>query len=134
MAGGLLAKTPDGIVNGKGRWDPSLPGGKIYQYLYNKPSYLKMLEEYGALCEKISISRAALAMRWVKYHSGLDGALGDWLIIGATSTQQLEETLVNLHDGPLEPWVVDRLDELWKMVEKDSPVDNLEALKALNMA
>lgn len=131
MAGGFLAKTPADIEAGRGSWDPATPVGTVYRHLFYKPSYMKMLDEYKKLCEKSSLSRAGLAYRWVRYHSALKGELGDEMIIGAATAEQLEETVLELEKGPLEEWVVKRIDELWAMVEKDAPVDNLEAMTKL---
>ncbi|KAF2100228.1 Aldo/keto reductase [Rhizodiscina lignyota] len=131
MAAGLLAKTPEYIEQGKGSWDPKTPSGIVYNYQYNKPEYMQMLREYAALSEKSGVSRTGLAYRWIRYHSMLDGSLGDEMIIGAASANQLEETLEELEKGPLEPWAVKIIDELWDVVKGVAPVDNLEAIRHL---
>lgn len=89
MAGGLLAKTPEYIEQGKGNWDPNTPAGKIFRDLYYKPSYLKMLEEFAKLSEKSGVSRTGLAYRWVRYHSVLKAELGDEMILGSVTAAQL---------------------------------------------
>jgi aflatoxin B1 aldehyde reductase len=131
MAGGLLVKTPEYIEQGKGRWNPETPSGLIFRHNYNKPEYMQMLREYGALSEKSAVSRLGLAYRWVRYHSSLDGSLGDEMIIGGTTAEQLEEGIKELDKGSLEPWVVQRLEELWNMVKPVAPVDNLDAVRAM---
>lgn len=129
MAAGLLAKTPEYIEEGRGSWDPDTIQGRIYRDLYYKPSYMKMLEEFGKLSGKSGLSRMSLAYRWVKYHSVLKGDLGDEMILGAASVAQLEESLVELEKGPLENWVVERIDELWDIVKEDAPQDNLQVAR-----
>jgi aflatoxin B1 aldehyde reductase len=115
-----------------GRWDRNTNIGKLYHALYYKPSFLKMLEKYGKLAEESGVGKAGMAYRWVRYHSSLKGELGDMMIIGASNPKQLEETLTELEKGPLDEKVVERLDELWKLVEPDAAVDNLEVAKTLD--
>ncbi|KAL9941227.1 hypothetical protein D7B24_004549 [Verticillium nonalfalfae] len=129
MAAGLLAKTPEYIEQGKGSWDPSTPLGQVLRDLYYKPSYMKMLEQFGKLAEGLNISRSSLSHRWLRYHSGLDGSLGDELLIGAVTAEQLEETLLELEKGPLESWVVERIDGLWDLIKADAPIGNLESIR-----
>ncbi|KAH6976308.1 NADP-dependent oxidoreductase domain-containing protein [Ilyonectria sp. MPI-CAGE-AT-0026] len=129
MAAGLLAKTPEDIEQGKGSWDPDTIQGRIYRDLYYKPSYMKMLLEFGNLSGKSGVSRMALAYRWVRYHSALKRDLGDEMILGAASVAQLEESLEELEKGPLENWVVERIDELWDIVKEDAPQDNIESAR-----
>lgn len=129
MAGGLLAKTPDYIEQGKGNWDPDSIPGKIFRSLYYKPSYLKMLEEFGQLSEKSGVSRTGLAYRWVRYHSALKVNFGDEMILGSTTASQLEEALAELELGPLEPWVVAQIEDLWQLIKDDAPVDNLKSVR-----
>jgi aryl-alcohol dehydrogenase-like predicted oxidoreductase len=131
MAGGLLTKSPEYIEQGQGSWDPDTRAGKLRRDLYYKPSYMRMLDEFGQLATESCISRCGLAYRWVRYHSALKGSLGDEMIIGAASAEQLEETLAELAKGPLEPWVVERIDQLWDMVKEDAPVDNLKSVRKL---
>ncbi|UKZ74246.1 hypothetical protein TrVFT333_001908 [Trichoderma virens FT-333] len=126
MAGGFLAKTPEYIEQGLGSWDPSTKTGKFSRGLFYKPSYMKMLGEFGALSEKSGISRAGLAYRWVRHHSILKNHSGDEMIIGASTSDQLADTMKELEGGPLEPWVVQRIDELWELVKGEEVVDNLK--------
>jgi aflatoxin B1 aldehyde reductase len=100
--------------------------------MYYKPSFLKMLEKYGKLAEESGVGKAGMAYRWVRYHSSLKGELGDMMIIGASNPKQLEETLTELEKGPLDEKVVEKLEELWKLVEPDAAVDTLEVAKTLD--
>ncbi|KAL7804246.1 NADP-dependent oxidoreductase domain-containing protein [Trichoderma afarasin] len=126
MAGGFLAKTPEYIEQGLGSWNPDTATGKFSRGLFYKPSYMKMLGEFGALSEKSGISRAGLAYRWVRHHSGLKSHSGDEMIIGASTSDQLADTMKELEGGPLEPWIVQRIDELWELVKDEEVIDNLK--------
>ncbi len=132
MAAGFLAKTPEYIRQGRGSWDPASMNGQILRAIYFKPSYMTMLEEFGELSKKSGVSNTGLAYRWVRYHSALNGSLGDEMIIGAASADQLEETLKELEKGPLEDWVVKRIDELWDMIKDDAERDNLRAVRQMS--
>ncbi|KAL7926752.1 NADP-dependent oxidoreductase domain-containing protein [Trichoderma austrokoningii] len=129
MAGGFLAKTPEYIEQGQGSWNPDTPAGKFQRGLLYKPSYMKMLAEFGTLSEKSGISRAGLAYRWVRHHSILSKETGDEVIIGASTSDQLADTMKELEGGPLEPWIAQRMEELWDMVKHEAPVDNLKSFQ-----
>ena len=49
---------------------------------------------------------------------------GDGIIVGASSIQQLEGTMVGLERGPLSEQAQKGCEEVWKMVEADAPTDN----------
>jgi aflatoxin B1 aldehyde reductase len=67
-----------------------------------------------------------LAYRWVTYHSILKEEYGDGVVFGASSEKQLEETLKAIDDGPLGKETVERVEGIWKMVEKEAPMDNYQ--------
>jgi aflatoxin B1 aldehyde reductase len=129
LAMGFLSKTPSEIEHGKGRWDASTPGGQMHRLMFYKPSYMRMLGEWGKLAEESEVGRVGLAYRWVRYHSFLKGELGDEMIIGASSAEQFRETVEEIEKGPLEEWVVGRIDGLWDIIRGDAEVDNLRAFR-----
>ena len=134
IAGGFLTKTSDQIVNAKtGRWDPTSLSGKMYHFMYNKPSLLQYLDEFGKLSERSGISRLGLAYRWTRYNSFINGSHGDTIIVGAGDPKQLEEVLVELEKGPLSADIVENLEKMWKTVEAEAPVDNFEYLTATKL-
>jgi aflatoxin B1 aldehyde reductase len=58
------------------------------------------------------------------WNSALKAGSDDCVILGASSTKQLKDTIVEIEKGPLEEWVLERLEKMWKTVEKDAPQDN----------
>ncbi|TFL01183.1 NADP-dependent oxidoreductase domain-containing protein, partial [Pterulicium gracile] len=80
IAGGFLAATPDDIAN------PT--------EAFNKPELLKYLEKYIQLLKDTGISQAEIAYRWARFHSNLDGARGNSIVVGASSPKQLDQTLL----------------------------------------
>ena len=92
---------------------------------------LKALETWDEIAIELGIPKAELAYRWVAFNSRIDGNLGDSIIIGATSIEQLKGTLAGLKNGPLSEDVVGKIDELWKTIEHESPLDNFNSYFAL---
>ena len=83
LAGGFLVKDAHTLSTGggQGRWDPKTPLGKSYYEFYGKPSLLKALSKWEAIAKEASISKAALAYRWVMYNSTLKAEHGDGIIV-----------------------------------------------------
>lgn len=92
--------------------------------MYNKPSYLDALAKWEAIAKREGCPRAELAYRWVRFNSPLSREHGDAIIVGASSVQQLEETLKGLENGPLSDEAVRGIDDVWKTIEHEAPVDN----------
>lgn len=125
VAGGFLTKTREQVESGHGRFDPKAMAGEMYKRLYAKPTLLDALDEWGQIANDEGITRAALAYRWVKYNSPLKPEHGDAIIIGASSVEQLEETLDALTKGPLSAQAVQRIEAIWEKVEAEAPLDNM---------
>jgi aflatoxin B1 aldehyde reductase len=131
LASGFLVKTPADIKNGAGNFKHTTILGKILQDMYGRPVYLEFLDEYAKLAKESGSTQAGMAYRWVVWNSALKADLGDCVVLGATSTRQLKNTVEEIEKGPLEEWVVERLEKLWKSVEKDAPQDNFGTYKKL---
>ena len=92
--------------------------------MYARPSYLDALASWEAISEREGCPRAELAYRWVRFHSSLRSERGDAIVVGASSARQLEETLAGLENGPLSDEAVRAIEEVWRAVEHEAPVDN----------
>ena len=123
IAGGFLTKTKQDIQEGKGRFDPAMLGG-LYSNLYAKPALLEALGEWGDIANDEGIPKAELAYRWVTFNSPLKHENGDAIIVGASSFQQIKETLGYVKKGPLSENAVKRIDEVWQKIEHEAPLDN----------
>lgn len=125
IAGGFLARTSQEIEEGvKGRFDKSTQIGQMYQKLYNRPSLLKALHEWNTIAEKAGVSKAALAYRWIAYHSALREEYGDAVIIGGRTPGQVSETLEAIAEGPLKDDIAAHIENVWELVKDEAPVDN----------
>jgi aflatoxin B1 aldehyde reductase len=98
--------------------------GSVYAGMYGKPSYLEALSEWEQIANEVGCSRAELAYRWVSYNSPLDPKHGDAIIVGASSLQQLEQTIAGLKNGKLPESAAKKIDALWKKIEPEAPLDN----------
>lgn len=126
LAGGFLTKTKQDVLDGKGRFDTSTFIGKMYGTLYNRPALMDALASWEAIAKEEGVSRAQLAYRWVKWNSPLKAEYGDALIVGASSVEQVKQTLVGMEEGPLSDKAVKKIDELWETIKHEAPLDNTE--------
>jgi len=126
LAGGFLAKTKQQIEEGKaaGRFTPGTPLGDMYIMLYCKPSYLEALSDWEKIAVDEGCSKAELAYRWVSYHSPLKPEHGDAVIFGASSAEQIVQTIQGLKKGPLKESSAKAIDAVWETVKHDAPLDN----------
>lgn len=125
IAGGFLTKSVEQLTKGAGgRWDRSSGVGALYHELYNKPAMFEGLKLWEEISEHTGIPKAELAYRWVIFNSALKGEDGDRVIFGARNLEQLRETLGFAKKGALSADVVQRVEEVWRLVEADAPLDN----------
>ena len=55
------------------------------------------------------------------YHLWLQGDVGDGVIIGMSSMEQLQQNLAAAEEGPLDERVVAAFDEAWNLVAHECP-------------
>ena len=127
IAGGFLTKTAAQLTSegaDAGRFAKTNYLSKMYNALYNKPSYLKALELWGEAAEAAGCSRAELAYRWIAFDSPLDSAHGDGIVFGASKLEQITQTLSWLKKGSVGAAAKAKIDEIWETIKNDAPVDN----------
>jgi aryl-alcohol dehydrogenase-like predicted oxidoreductase len=130
LAGGFLAKTKQGLLDGvkEGRFatgDGAL--NNMYRDMYLKDTLLDALDEWVVAAKEEGVSQAELAYRWVSFHSPLKPENGDAIIIGARHVGQAVETISGLKKGPLKASVVAKIDEVWEKVKNEAPLDNFNS-------
>lgn len=124
LAGGFLTKTKEQIQEGAGRFNKDTPIGSMYAGMYAKPAYLEALAKWDAIAKDEGCSKADLAYRWMRYNSPLKKEQGDAIIVGASRLEQLKETLDSINGGPLSDKAVKAIDDVWKTIEHEAPLDN----------
>lgn len=127
IAGGFLTKTRAQIEAGGTRFSPDQMYG-IYHKLYIKDSYLAGLEQWGRIAKELGVSGAELAYRWIVHHSALRPEFGDGIVIGSSSLQQLEDTLLYCNKGPLSTEAALQIEKIWESVKHEAGVDNFQAV------
>ncbi|KAK7897671.1 hypothetical protein LTR67_004301 [Exophiala xenobiotica] len=123
LAGGFLTKTAQQVREGAGRFSEEALGG-MYRQMYMKDSYLNALEQWEQVAKEEGCSRAELAYRWVTYHSPLKKSYGDGIIVGASTKEQLEQTLAGIEKGKLSDKACKGIDEIWDTIKHEAPYDN----------
>lgn len=75
------------------------------------------------ISRETSIGKAELAYRWVIHNSALRGKLGDKIVFAARNVKQLKQTLEFPEKGPLDEEIVDKIEQVWGVVEEEAPRD-----------
>ncbi|KAF5636103.1 Aflatoxin B1 aldehyde reductase member 3 [Fusarium sp. NRRL 52700] len=112
-AGGLFSGSHKNPAP-NGRFDPAHKSGSITNSLYVKPSVLGAVDKAIEVFAKHNIGGHAAALRWTAHHSILDKEHGDGLIIGASSSQQLESNVDTIEEGPLPEEVAAALNAVYQ--------------------
>ena len=126
-AGGMFSGkiTRDSIHQEGTRWDKDTRIGQIYAANYHKDVLLDAAKKVHDAAEKLGITGHAVALRWMLHHSALKGELGDAMIIGASSLQQLEGNLEICKDGPLPAELVKVVEDVWGPAKKFAPQSSM---------
>jgi aflatoxin B1 aldehyde reductase len=116
LAGGYLTnryhrETAD--HEGGSRFDPNTNQGRSYRKRYWNDATFDALDIVRAATSKHNITEAESAIRWITHHSQLKREHGDAIIIGASSTNHLEQNLADFEKGPLPEDVVEAYDQAW---------------------
>ncbi|KAJ7167111.1 aldehyde reductase [Mycena filopes] len=125
IAGGLLTKTSAQLRAGvdAGRFSKGDGLEPVYWPLYDKPSYYTALDLWAEAAKETGCSGAELGYRWVAYDSVVDGRYGDAVIFGASKLAQITPTIEWLKRGSVGEKAKAKIDEIWKLVEHEAPVD-----------
>ncbi|EGX94845.1 aldehyde reductase (GliO), putative [Cordyceps militaris CM01] len=115
-AGGFLGKTVAQAARLQSDMDSVSATCRPY---LRAPKYMEALAEWNALADAEGCSAADLAYRWMTQHSALDGDKGDALIIGASSPEQLDETLAGIERGSLSDEACAGIQKIWKCVAEE---------------
>lgn len=119
MAGGLLTgrygKFEDTPTDGRFTHRPN------YQKRYWKKSYFDAVELLKAACEKYGVTTVEATYRWLAYHSMLDAARGDAILVGASRLAHLRQNMETVKAGPLPEEIADAFDRAWAVCRGDSP-------------
>jgi aflatoxin B1 aldehyde reductase len=127
IAGGFLTKTREQIQSNITRFSPDQMYG-LYHKMYVKHAFLEGLDEWTRIADEEGVSKTELAYRWIVFNSGLRSEHGDAVVIGASNSTQLEQTLMACAKGPLSEQAARRIDGVWKTVKHEAYIDNYQAV------
>lgn len=120
-AGIFSGKVTSESINVPGsRWDSNTRLGVAYKEAYLKPALLSSAARVSSAAQAAHLDGHAVALRWTIYHSILDGAHGDAVVLGASSLDQLERNLGAIEDGPLEEEMVELVQGVWESVRESA--------------
>jgi aflatoxin B1 aldehyde reductase len=101
----------------QGRWNiKSRLGAKYRGDYFHDPLFAaaEMVKGHAAF---YGISGHAAALRWTTWHSDLQAEMGDAIIIGSSTQQQLEENLEILEQGPLPESLLHVFERVWNDIK-----------------
>ena len=118
LAGGLLTGKHDFADNTThGRF----ANNPWYQNRYWHAEQFAALAAAKGACDNANVSMAEAALRWLAHHSKIDAALGDAIIVGASSVSQLESNMRALTAGPLPNAIATAWDTAWDVAKSRTP-------------
>ncbi|KAI9739479.1 MAG: hypothetical protein M1818_005167 [Claussenomyces sp. TS43310] len=117
LAGGLLAKKLDEIL--KPAPGTRFDAMRAFGDMYLKKSTLESLAVLKQSCDGEGLSVMEGTMRWLLYHSPL--VENDGVILGASSTAQIDSSLIACEQGRLSGRLAQAFEDLWTAVKVDTP-------------
>lgn len=119
LAGGLLTGRyfRHGEVPEPGRFTLR----KNYVDRYWKKSLFEATRLLVQASKSEGIVLAEAALRWLSFHSALDGTRGDGIVLGFSLLDQLDQNLKALERGSLPKSVVAAFESAWTLAKPDSP-------------
>lgn len=95
-------------------------GGMRYRSFYDKNGMHAAVISAEQACRSHGINLADAALRWLLYHSSLDGTKGDSVVIGPNGFRQLAGYISARNEGHLPGDIVQALDALWSDIKPDA--------------
>ena len=86
------------------------------QKLYGEEELHSALRIFDAQVKSYNLTSLEVAVRWIAYHSALGSE--DGIILGASKTEQIRETITMMRKGPLPVGVLETVEDLWSTVKE----------------
>lgn len=112
-----------GVLGNRRRQTTDSRIGAALRSIYATDSFNKTLEEFHATAQKHGLSGHEVALRWLRWHSELDGSKGDGIVFGARTLEQTKGTLEALktEKGPLPQELVEAVEMCYEAVKDKVP-------------
>ena len=117
LAGGFFAKPLDAIRNpAKGtRFDAM----KVFADIYLTDASVRALTSLTHACDNAGFPVIEATMRWFMHHSALEAE--DAVILGASSSKQIDTSLSACEKGPLPQEVLREFEDMWETTKANAP-------------
>lgn len=97
------------------RFGDDHPLGQFAQKLFGAEDLRSAMRSFDAAVKAHNLTSIEVAVRWLAHHSELRD--GDGIVLGASKTVQIRETVLMIAKGPLPGDVVKIAENLWSAVE-----------------
>ncbi|KAK3321512.1 putative oxidoreductase [Cercophora scortea] len=114
LAGGFLTGKLINEEHADTRFGDKNPLGKLFRQAFSGDQLRNALREFDAGVKGEGLTSIEVAVRWIVHHSALGD--GDGVILGATKTPQIVQTVSMVEKGPLPPACIKLADALWDAV------------------
>ncbi|KAF9409667.1 hypothetical protein BGZ94_001891 [Podila epigama] len=124
LCGGVLTGVYDfgGTVDAGSRFDPNAKQGARYRERYWKKEYFEAVKLLKEACEPHGLTLIEVAYNWLQFHSKMQAARGDGIIIGGSSLKHISQSLEALKNGkPLPEDVLRVVDQCWELTRESAP-------------
>jgi len=110
-----------GLLSGKHQRQAPLPGtrfdkNQLYLDRYWHDADFDAVDALKEIAATAGRSLVSLALNWIYHHTPADG-----IIVGASRTEQLQENLNALKDGPLDEETLRACDQVWVKLRGPAP-------------
>lgn len=113
LTGKYYRDMPDSEHPVGGRFDPSHFIGRHLRERYWFDSVFEAVEMIRTVAKTHGLTMRECSLRWLHHHSALRVELGDTVVFGASTPEQIEEIYVDVAKGPLPDKVVQVIDKSW---------------------
>ena len=116
-----------GLLSGRYRCFEGEPGPSRftarpnYRSRYWTRSSFQAVDRIKVAVEGFDFALSDAALRWLAFHSALDGSKGDGIVLGVSRLDHLTQNLQALQDGPLPEAVVNTFEAAWDLASPESP-------------
>ncbi|KAL8825237.1 MAG: hypothetical protein Q9191_004538 [Dirinaria sp. TL-2023a] len=97
------------------RADDNNPLGKVLQKLFSAEDLHDAMKKFNAEAKSHNLTSIEIAVRWIAHHSALRDE--DGIILGASKSEQIKETVAMIKKGPLDEKALKAADDLWTALE-----------------
>lgn len=113
-AGFLTGRVAENQVAGT-RFANDNPLGQAMQNLFGSEKLMTALKQFNQEVTAQNLKPVEVAIRWIVYHSALSEQ--DGVLLGASRTEQLRDTVGMIKKGPLPAEVLKSTEDFWLAVK-----------------